>query len=168
MELLRLALVRCGGEQEQVGRGLGQPLAELVAGHLVRAPAQAMGFIHDHQVPAGGDQILETLPVVLGHLFPRPAASTVQGLHGVHGADHLWMALPEVVFPGDAAVGGEVARDEQAELLPEVGAHLRDPLGHQALRGDHQRPPHQAPELDSRMMRPASMVLPRPTSSASR
>src|SRR5690606_40784726 len=58
------------------------------------------------------------------------------------------MALPEVVFPGDAAVGGEVTRDEQAELLPEVGAHLRYPLGHQALRGDHQRPPYQAPELE--------------------
>jgi len=58
------------------------------------------------------------------------------------------MALPEVVFLGDAAVGGEVARDEQAELLPEVGAHLRYPLSLQALRGDDLRPPHQAPELE--------------------
>ncbi len=58
------------------------------------------------------------------------------------------MALPEVVFSGDEAVGGEVARDEQAKLRPEVGAHSRHPLGHQALRGDHQSPPHQAPEFE--------------------
>jgi len=58
------------------------------------------------------------------------------------------VALPEIVFLGDAAVGGEVTGNEQAELLPEVGAHLRHPLSHQTLRSDDQSPPHLSPELE--------------------
>ena len=55
MKGVGLALVGRGREQEQVGRGFGQALAQPVAGDLIGAATQPMGFINNDQIPAGGD-----------------------------------------------------------------------------------------------------------------
>src|SRR5690606_42041908 len=68
MKLLRFSLVRRGGEQKQVRRRCRQPSTKLVTSHLVRASAQTVGFVHNDQIPTGGNQVLEALTVVLGHL----------------------------------------------------------------------------------------------------
>lgn len=45
-------------------------------------------------------------------------------------------------------IDGKIRRNQGVKILMEVGAHLRHPLGHQPLGGDHQRPSHQATELE--------------------
>ena len=107
-----------------------------------------MGLVDDDQVPAGRSQVLETVAVVRGHAIAGPAPAPVQGLDRVHRADDLVVGLPDVVFLGDAAERGEVARDEEAELLVEVGAHFRDPLGDESLGRHDQRAAHRATQLE--------------------
>src|SRR5215471_7765564 len=71
------ALMRRRREQQQVWRRLRKTLTEFVPGDLIRAAAEAVRLVHDHQVPAGGNQIFEALPVVL----VRPTAPALQRLH---------------------------------------------------------------------------------------
>src|SRR4030095_9909299 len=97
-----------------------------------------MCFIDNHQVPPGGDQIFKALAVVCGHLCSRPATTTVDGLHRIHGTDNLRVTAPEVVVRNNVAVGGEVAGDEQPELFTKMRAHLGYPLRHQPFRSDYQ------------------------------
>ncbi len=159
-EVVRLALVGRGGEQQQIGRRLGQRGAELVARHLLGAAAEAMGFVHDHQVPGRGDQVLEALPVVGRQPLQAPASSAFERLDRVDGADDLIVHQPEVVValpsPGsvsrrsrrdEGAKRGELGRFDQPERLAEVQAHLRLPLAHQALRRHHQHAPHHPAQL---------------------
>jgi len=77
-KVVRLALVGCGFDPQQIGRRLGQRGAELVARHLLGATAEAMGFVHDHQVPGCGDQVLEALPVVGCQPLQAPASPTFE------------------------------------------------------------------------------------------
>ena len=84
-----LALVRGGRKHQKIWRGLGESLAQLEAGHLVGAAAESVRLVHDYQVPAGGDQVLEPFPIVLAHLSRAPAAALVQRLDRIHGHDHL-------------------------------------------------------------------------------
>ncbi len=63
-ELVGLALMRRGREQQQVGRGLRQRRAQLVARYLLGAAAHAVRFVDDDQVPRRRHQILEAFAVV--------------------------------------------------------------------------------------------------------
>ena len=148
MERVGLALMRGRGEQEQTGRGLRQPAAKLIAGDLIGAAAQAMRLVDDDQVPAGGGQVLEPVAVVLGHPFPRPPAAAVERLDRIQRAHDLIAGSPDVVRRRDAAEGGEVARQEGAKLLGEVGAQLRHPLVDEPLGGHHQGPSDDAAQLE--------------------
>src|SRR5262245_58596612 len=54
MELLRLATVRRGGEQDELLAGLLRDVADkvvalLLAGRSTRRPCARVGFVHDHQ-----------------------------------------------------------------------------------------------------------------------
>ena len=51
MELVGLALVRCGRQEQKVGRGFRQRRAQFVTCDLIRAPAHAVRFVDDHQIP---------------------------------------------------------------------------------------------------------------------
>ena len=75
-----LALMRSGRKKQEIRRGLGESLAQLEAGHLVGAATETVGFVHDDQVPAGGDQVLEPFAVILTHLGGAPTTALVQGL----------------------------------------------------------------------------------------
>ena len=65
-----LALVRRCRKQQQVWRRPGETFAQLVPGDLIRTAAEAVRLIHDHQVPAGGDQVLEPVPIVFVQPLP--------------------------------------------------------------------------------------------------
>jgi hypothetical protein len=89
MEGIGLPLVGCSRKEQHIGRGFRQPLAELVAGDLVGAAAQAVRFVHDHQIPTGGNQILEPAAVVFGDALGGPAAPLVHGFDRIQGDDDL-------------------------------------------------------------------------------
>ena len=80
MKGIGLSLVWGGRKQQEIRCGLGKPLAQFEPGHLVGAATETVGFVHDDQVPTGGDQVLEPFPVVLSHLLCRPAAALSSGL----------------------------------------------------------------------------------------
>jgi hypothetical protein len=142
-----LALVRRGGQQQQVGRGFSQSLAQAIPGDLIGAAAQPMCLVDDDQIPAGRDKVLEAFVVVLLDLLASPAAARVQRLHGIQGADDLRPGPPQVVLAADPPQGCEIAGDQQAEIFAEVRLHFRDPLGDESFGGDDQRPRDQAPQL---------------------
>ena len=52
-ELIRFALMRCCGQQQQIGGGFGECRAELIAGYLFGTAAKAVRLIDDHEVPSG-------------------------------------------------------------------------------------------------------------------
>ncbi len=169
-----LALVRGGRKHQEIRRGLGESLTKLEAGHLVGAAAETVRLVHNHEVPSGGDQILEPLAVVLAHLGRGPSTALVQGLYRIHRHDHLGEHLPAVDgenlhlvvtflavsrarYRGDPFQCLDVLGKYELEGFPEVEAHLADPLAHQPLRGDDQRSldqpaklelPHDEPCLD--------------------
>ncbi len=89
MEGIGLALVRRGRKEQHIGRGFRQSPAELVAGDLIGAAAQAVRFVHDHQIPTGGNQILEPAAVVFGDALGGPAAPLVHGFDRIQGDDDL-------------------------------------------------------------------------------
>ena len=136
MESIGFSLVRGRRQQEEIRCGSREPLAQLEPGHLVGAAAKSVGLVYDDQVPTGGDQVLEPLLVVLSHLLRRPPAPAFEWFDRIHGADHLRVALPDVVFLGNAAVSREIAGDEQPEILVEMSAHLGHPLSHKAFWSD--------------------------------
>jgi len=165
MKGVSLTLVRGGRKHQEIWRSLGQALAQLESGYLIGAATETVCFVHDDQVPAGGDQVLEPLPVVLAHLGRAPAAPLVQRLDRVHRHDHLRKHLPGIggqnlqvgiaLFAvsrarhrGDPFQGLDVLGEHELEGLAEVEAHLADPLAHQSLRGDDQRPLDQPAKLE--------------------
>ena len=89
MEGVGLPLVGSRRKEQHIGRGFRQPLAELVAGDLVGTAAQPMRFVHDHQIPTGGNQILEPAAVVFGNALGGPAAPLVHGFDRIQGNDDL-------------------------------------------------------------------------------
>ena len=127
-----------------------------------------MGLIDDDEIPSRGDQVVKALSVIFGHLLPRPSAASVDGLDRVHGTEDLIAGSPEVLLPNKWPIDGKVARDQGVKLLIEVGAHFGYPLGHKPLWGDHKGASYQPRSLSWRRISPASIVLPNPTSSASR
>ena len=70
VEGIGLPLVGSRRQHEEIRRGFTEPLPQFEPGHLVIAAAEPVGFIHDHQVPTGRNQVLKTL---LGYI--RPSAS---------------------------------------------------------------------------------------------
>ena len=89
MEGIGLPLVGCRRKEQHIGRGLRQPLAEFVAGDLIGAAAQAVRFVHHHQVPTGRNQILESAAVVFGDALDGPTAPLVHGFDRIQGDDDL-------------------------------------------------------------------------------
>ena len=89
MEGIGLPLVGRSRKEQHIGRGLRQPLAKLVAGDLVGTAAQPMRFVHDHQIPTGGNQVLEPAAVVFGDALGGPAAPLVHGFDRIQGDDDL-------------------------------------------------------------------------------
>src|SRR5690606_31627885 len=85
------------GQQQQVGGSFGQRSAQLVSGDLIGTATHAVGLINDHQIPAGGNQVFETLAVVAVELFQAPAPAALNGLDRVQRHDHLVVHGPEVV-----------------------------------------------------------------------
>lgn len=82
MKGVGLALVRGGRKHQEIWRGLGESLAQFEAGHLVGAAAETVRFVHDDQVPAGGDQVLEPFA-------GRRAAAACRRFDGIHGNHNL-------------------------------------------------------------------------------
>ena len=159
-----LTLMRRCRKQQEVRRGLCQPLAQLESGHLVGAAAQAVRFIDDDEVPAGGDQVLKPFPVVLAQLCGGPATTFIQGLDRIHRHDHLREHLPGIGGEslrvliallavsragcrGDPFQSLDVFREHELEGFAEVEEHLADPLAHESFRGDDQCPFDQTAEL---------------------
>ena len=89
MEGVGLPLVGCSRKEQHIGRGFRQPLAEFVAGDLIGAATKAVRFVHDHQIPTGGNQILEPAAVVFGDALGGPAAPLVHGFDRIQGDDDL-------------------------------------------------------------------------------
>jgi hypothetical protein len=147
VEGVGLALVGRGGQKQKVGAGLGQAPTQLVPRNLLGTAADAAGLVHDNQIPAGGDKVLEPFLVELIDVRLRPPLAGFKRLHGVERANHLVERAPDVFAGGNAAVGGEVGRGEETELLAKVGLHLRHPLGDKALGGDHQGAPDKPAQL---------------------
>ncbi len=105
MKSVGLSLMRCGGEHQEIRSCLSKALAKFKAGNLVCASAETVRFVHDDQIPSGGDQVLEPFAVVFGYLSLRPATALVHWLNGIHGTDDLIMAPPHVFFSGYTPVG---------------------------------------------------------------
>ena len=76
-ELIRLALVRRGRQQQQVGRRFGKRCAQLVACHLVGAATHAMRLVNDHQIPRCRNQVLKPFAVVIVQLVQAPALAAL-------------------------------------------------------------------------------------------
>ena len=160
MERVGLALVGSRRQEQQTRRGVRQSAAELMAGYLIGAASQAMRLIDDDQVPARGGQVLEALAVVLCHSLTGPPSASVERLDRVQRADDLIARPPHVVGAGETTERGEVARDERAELLREVSAHLRDPLVDQSLGRHYQRPANHTSQLELAHDQPGFDSLP--------
>src|SRR5262245_16440134 len=97
-----------------------------------------MCLIDDDQVPSRVNQVVEALSVIIGHLFPRPTAASVDGLDLVHRTDDLVMGTPEVLLPNKLSIDGKVPRNQGMKFLVEVGVHFGHPLGYKPLRSDHE------------------------------
>ena len=164
MKGVGLALVRGGRKHQEIWRGLRESLPQFEAGNLIGAAAESVRFVHDDQVPAGGNKILESFAVVLTHLGSGPATALVQGLDRIHRHDHLWKHGPRVAGHGlrvfltrdsglgtrdcrNAAKRFDIIRQDKLKTFVEVGLHFGHPLAHQSLRGDDERPLDQASEL---------------------
>ncbi len=149
MELVGLALMRRRRQEEDVGRGFRQRSAQLVACDLIRAPAHAVRFVDDHQIPRRRNQVLEALPVVGAELFEAPAPPPFERLHGIQRADDLIMQTPEVLFVvAPLPEGGKLGRFDELEVLPEMQPHLGLPLADQPFGRDHQDPLRHAAQLE--------------------
>ena len=148
LEGVGLALVGGRRQQEQERGGVGECLAQPVAGDQLGAAAQPVSFVADDQVPASGDQVAQAFLVVGFELLSGPAPPLLDRLDGVDRADDLIEVPPDVLGAGQVAPEGELAGGEELELLVEVGLHLLDPLGHQPLGGDDQDSLDQPPELE--------------------
>ena len=151
-ELVGLALVRRGRQQQEIGRCFGQRRAQLVAGHLLGAAAHAVGFVDDDQIPRRRDQVLEALAVVGVELLQAPAAPTFHGLHRVQGTNHLVVHAPQVLFLARAAAaplaeGRQLGRLDELKRLAKVQAHFRLPLAYQPLGRHHQDALHPATQF---------------------
>ena len=150
-EGIGLALVRGGGEEQQVGRGLGQTFAESEASHGFCGAPEAMGLVDHHQIPAGVDEVVEALAVVASHLLRTPAPAGLHRFDRIEGADHLVVLLPEVFLgadPEQLAPGGEVAGLDEVKGFIEVGVELADPLADQTRWSHHKNPLGQAADLE--------------------
>ena len=111
-----LALVRRGRQQQEIWCGLCESLAQLETSHLVGAAAKTVRLVHDDEVPAGRDQVLEPLAVVFAYLGGAPPTALVQGLERVHGDDHLREHLP--------GIGGQAIRRGMIPLRPRLPDRL--------------------------------------------
>ena len=149
-ERVGLALVWCRRKQQQIGRRLCQRVAQLEAGYLFRAAANAMGFVDDDQVPSGRNEVLKPLAIVAGELLLAPTAAGVHRLHRVERADDLVVHTPEVLILVDGASlpqSGQAARKDEPEILPEVPLHFRLPLQNQTGGRDDENPANKPPYL---------------------
>ncbi len=97
-ELVGFALMWGGGKEQQIGRGLCQRRAQLVASHLFRAAAHAVRLVDNNEVPGRRNEILEPLPVVGAELLYAPAAPAFKRFHRIQRADYLVMQTPEVLL----------------------------------------------------------------------
>ena len=113
-------LFRSGGEQQHAGDDLGQLLDQRVFGAgLLRVPDQVVGFVDHQQVPAGGEQRVLGLVVVLQPLQGDQRQLAV--LEGVAG----------VAFHETLGV-------EQGDVEVEAPAHFHQPLVLQVFRHQDQ------------------------------
>ena len=129
-EVLRVALVRRGREEEhvigEVSQHLPQPVPLALVG-LVPG-GHPVSFVHDHQVPVN---------------LPEPRQDIVP-LGQIQRCDDLVLLHP-LVHP---ELASDVASLEHQELLVELLAHLALPLEGQVRGTDHQDALDQAPQLE--------------------
>jgi hypothetical protein len=149
-----VAGVRRGGEQHQVTVVLGQALQQLEAQLLALPAAGAgVGFVHDHALGRDGQEVLAValaLDVVEAHHHDRVV---------VEQAD----AVGKVAL--DARGRG---RGQRNGLQVKAGFPARPAIARPGAAGKARRGARSRRGPSARAIRPASMVLPIPTSSAIR
>ena len=148
MESVSLSLMWCGREHQKIRSCLSKALAKFEAGDLVCASTETVRFVHDDQIPAGGDQVLESFAVIFDYLSLRPPAAFVHRFNGIHGADDLIMAPPDVFFSGDTTVGREITWDKRPEIFFKMRLHFGHPLHNQTLGRDDQCASDQTAEFE--------------------
>ena len=129
-EIVRVALVGRGCQQQHVVRAVAQELPEPVALALVRLVARrhAVGLVDDHQVPA----------------YLPQTRKDVLALGEVKRGNHMFLAQPLV----DAELVANVSAFQHQELLIELLLQFSLPLEGQ-VRGAHDEDPlGQTPELE--------------------
>lgn len=128
-EVLRIALVRGGGQQQQVVRAVAQQFAEPVALALVGLVARrhAVRLVHDDQIPA--------------HLLE--AGQDLGALREVERGDDLVLLHPLV----DAELFPEVAALQHHELLVELLPEFALPLEREVRGAHHENPLDESPQL---------------------
>ena len=143
-EVVGVALVGRGGQQQHVVRRVAQQLAQLVALALVRLVARrhAVGLVHDDKVPV-------RLPQARQHVVP---------LRQVQRRDH-----PRVLHPlVDAELLAQVAPLQDLERLVELLLQLALPLEREVRRDHDQDALGEAPQPQLADQQPGHDRLPGP------
>ena len=100
VEGIGFALVRRGRQQQEVRAGFRQAAPQLMPGDLIGTPADAVRLVHDDQIPARRDQILEPLLVELVDVVARPALAGFQRFDRIQRANDLIERAPEIFNHG--------------------------------------------------------------------
>ena len=96
--------------------------AEFEACDLTGCAGEFVRFIDYDEVPAGVDEVMKPLLVVVVDLFWRPSPAAFHGFYGIERDDDLVKQRPDLPASGNLVPGG--SRDYGDELFLEVCPHL--------------------------------------------